>query len=246
MFLERDPETDQVVKDRATIEVISRRFAGMDAPSGSSNSRSSSSGSDSDSIDGVSMRTYGVKMIKSTRSIKASKNFTGRVAIDWLLNSCTVMDEKEALEVASCFFHYKFIKSAIDVPGSESRFNGSRSSLYYITEDGDNAAKWSPTRHALTSREAQKANGVPRDSNGSRMISILATPALRILFREFLRDTHCEENLQFYTEVKDFLTKWDGLVKRYPGGPPLDFIREVLAGAYGMLLELQHSSVFHC
>lgn len=144
------------------------------------------------------------------------------------------MDEKEAFEVASCFFNYKFIKSAIDVPGSDKGFNPSRSSLYYITEEGENAAKWTPLQQTLSNQDAQAANGMPRDSNGSRMISILATPALRILFREFLRDTHCEENLQFYTEVKDFLAKWDGLVRRYPGGPPLDAIREVLAGAYGM------------
>lgn len=237
MFLERDPETDQVVKDRATIEVIFRRFAGMDAPSGRTDSRNSSSGSDTESIEGVSTRTYGVKLSKSTRSSRAPPNFTGRGAMDWLLNSCTLMDEREAYEIASCFFGYKFIKSATDTPGSELRFNASRSSLYYITEDGDNAARWTPSRHTLTRRETEKANGAPRDSNGSRMISILATPALRILFREFLRDTHCEENLQFYTEVKDFLTKWDGLVKKYPGGPPLDTIREVLASAYGMILQ---------
>lgn len=75
------------------------------------------------------------------------------------------------------------------------------------------------------------------------MISILSTPALRILFREFLRDTHCEENLQFYTEVKDFLTKWDALVRKYPSGPPLDAIREVLAGAYGMVMKLHISDL---
>ena len=30
-----------------------------------------------------------------------------------------------------------------------------------------------------------------------------------MLFREFLRDTHCEENLAFYLDVKDFLTNYN-------------------------------------
>jgi len=233
MFLEREPESDQVVKDRATIEVVFRRFSGMD----SGNSRSSSPGSDSDSVEGVSRATNGVKMI-SARPSKSPPTFTGRAAIDWLLNTCTLMDEKEALEMASYFLAYKFIKNVTDERSStDSRFSPSRSAIYCITEAGDNAAMYTPTRHTLTRRETQKATGIPRDSNGSRMISILSTPALRILFREFLRDTHCEENLQFYTEVKDFLTKWDSLIRRYPSGPPLDAIREVLAGAYGMFAQ---------
>jgi hypothetical protein len=233
LFLERDPETDHVVKDRATIEVIFRRFAGLEAPGAGTGTRgrASSSGSDTDSIEGVSRLTYGVKMT-APRSTRSPPTFTGRAAIDWLLNSCTLTDERDAFEVAAYFLSYKFIKNAADV--IEPRFIASRSSLYYITEVGMDAAQFTPARHTLTRRETAKAAGNPRDSNGTRMISILSTPALRILFREYLRDTHCDENLQFYTEVKDFLTKWDSLIRRYPQGPPLDSIREVLAGAYGM------------
>lgn len=231
MFLEREPESDQVVRDRATIEVIFRRFAGLEGAS----SRSSSSGSEDELTEGVSSSTFGVKMTRSTRSARAPPTFTGRGAIDWLINSCTLMDEKEAYEIASLFLRYRFIKNVTDERSFQAdRFIAARNAIYIITEEGENAAKWTPTRHTLTKRETAKAAGVPRDSNGSRMISILSTPALRILFREFLRDTHCEENLQFYTEVKDFLTKWDALVRRHSAGPPLDAIREVLAGAYGM------------
>jgi len=68
------------------------------------------------------------------------------------------------------------------------------------------------------------------------MVVILSTPSLRLLFREFLRDTHCEENLVFFMEVKDLLARWDSALKRQSNdnAPTTnDTIRETMAAAYG-------------
>ncbi|KAJ1023489.1 hypothetical protein NDA16_003106 [Ustilago loliicola] len=43
-----------------------------------------------------------------------------------------------------------------------------------------------------------------RDSNTNRLKNILDEPALRSLFREFLRQNFCEENLSFWLDVQDF------------------------------------------
>ncbi|SJX62477.1 probable Regulator of G-Protein Signaling Protein [Sporisorium reilianum f. sp. reilianum] len=43
-----------------------------------------------------------------------------------------------------------------------------------------------------------------RDSNTNRLKNILEEPALRSLFREFLRKNFCEENLSFWLDVQDF------------------------------------------
>jgi hypothetical protein len=43
-----------------------------------------------------------------------------------------------------------------------------------------------------------------RKSNTDRLKSILEEPALRHLFREFLRGNFCEENLSFWLDVQDF------------------------------------------
>lgn len=43
-----------------------------------------------------------------------------------------------------------------------------------------------------------------RKSNTDRLKSILDEPALRHLFREFLRGNFCEENLSFWLDVQDF------------------------------------------
>ena len=73
----------------------------------------------------------------------------------------------------------------------------------------------------------------PRDSNNNRLNVIVNDPALRLLFREFLRDTHCEENLAFYIEVREFTRTFDNH-ERAKLFTRLDAIRETLAAAYGM------------
>ncbi|PWY97479.1 regulator of G protein signaling superfamily [Testicularia cyperi] len=43
-----------------------------------------------------------------------------------------------------------------------------------------------------------------RDSNTNRLKNVLEEPALRSLFRDFLRQNFCEENLSFWLDVQDF------------------------------------------
>ncbi|EJU06190.1 hypothetical protein DACRYDRAFT_19463 [Dacryopinax primogenitus] len=47
------------------------------------------------------------------------------------------------------------------------------------------------------------AHDSPKESNTDRLKFILAEPALRSLFRDFLRGNFCEENLSFWLEVED-------------------------------------------
>lgn len=48
-----------------------------------------------------------------------------------------------------------------------------------------------------------------KESNTDRLKYILDEPALRALFREFLRGNFCEENLAFWLEVQDFKRKFN-------------------------------------
>jgi len=65
------------------------------------------------------------------------------------------------------------------------------------------------------------------------MTVIIRDAALRLLFREFLRDTHCEENLSFYLDVRDFLHNYN-TAKKQQNTPKLEVIRETLAAAYSL------------
>ncbi|KAH0000158.1 RGS-domain-containing protein, partial [Aureobasidium melanogenum] len=51
--------------------------------------------------------------------------------------------------------------------------------------------------------------------------------------REFLQETHCEENLTFYLEVRSFLLDYNSAKRSVPA-PRLDLIRETLASAYSL------------
>lgn len=48
-----------------------------------------------------------------------------------------------------------------------------------------------------------------KDSHTARLTQILEEPALRSLFREFLRANFCEENLSFWLDVQDFKRRFN-------------------------------------
>ena len=257
VILERDPTTDKLSHDRATIEVIFRRFAGQEGP----NIKNSTMASDSDSLADYYNGIVGVKMAKERRILDrvVPNTFTGKTAADWLMDCCTTVDRREVYEIAEMFVQQHLVWAVVEDkvyvhqnPRS-SRFQPTRNAIYGLTEKGQVIAGWktSTEDHAsgdetqsvktLTTRKDNKGNA-PRDSNNNRLTVIVSDPALRLLFREFLRDTHCEENLSFYLEVRDFTKTYDR-AERDKAFSRLDSIRETLAAAYGKSTILGGESV---
>lgn len=247
VILERDGTTDKLSHDRATIAVIFRRFAGQDGPNIKANITSSDSDSLSDYYNGL----IGVKMAKERKILDrvVANTFTGKAAADWLMDCCTTVDRREVYEIADLFVHHGLIMAMVEDKAyatqhpSAARFQPTKSAIYAMTDKGQRVAGWLSRESSISSDDAQgdssKAgkpckNGKhhPRDSNNSRLNLIVQDPAMRLLFREFLRDTHCEENLSFYLEVRDFTRTYDA-AERAKAFLRLDAIRESLAAAYG-------------
>ncbi|KAI7153766.1 Developmental regulator [Hortaea werneckii] len=238
VILERETETDKLVHDEATVQVLFRRFAGDTGP----NLKVHSSGSDSDSMSDYATGLIGVRMQRSRRNDKdAPYVFTGKAAYDWLMDCCTTVDKREIFELANSFLTNELIVPAGDErqapSGTAPRFAASKHVLYAITQKGMRIAGWvtSPNGSVHGDGTASRVvpNGVVRDSNTNRMTVIIRDPALRLLFREYLRETHCEENLAFYVEVRSFLAEYER-AKRDTSSPRLDIIRETLASAYSL------------
>ena len=238
VILEREADTDKLNHDEATVHVIFRRFAGDTGP----NLKVHSSGSDSDSMNDYATGLVGVKMQKSRRNDKeAPYTFNGKTAFDWLMDCCTTVDKREIFELANYFLQHDLIVPVGDersqANGAGPRFAASKHVLYGITQKGMRVAGWVTSPNGSVNGEAtaqqRLPNGVIRDSNTNRMTVIIRDPALRLLFREYLRETHCEENLAFYVEVKSFLAEYDR-AKRDTASPRLDVIRETLASAYSL------------
>ncbi|MCJ1308194.1 hypothetical protein MMC25_001846 [Agyrium rufum] len=246
VIMERDVVTDKLSHDRATVEVIFRRFAGQDGP----NLKSSISSSDSDSVSDYHNGLIGVKMAKERKIGDRSvhNTFTGKAAVDWLMDCCTTVDRRECDEIADSFVQNELISPVLEDRSyiahnqnnpTAARFQPTRNAIYILTGKGRVLAGWIP-RDTSTSnprpndKSAQAATRAhPRDSNNNRLWIIVDDPALRLLFREFLRDTHCEENLAFFMEVREFTKGYD-TAEKAKVFTRLDAIRESLAQAYGL------------
>lgn len=234
--LERDTESDKLSHDRATIEVIFRRFAGQDGP----NIKSSISTSDSDSLSDYTNGLVGVKMARE-RKLQDGKiytnTFTGKGAVDWLMDCSTTIERRETCLIAELFLKYGLITMIQDdkaFPDSNAVFQPSKYSIYCITERGQRVCGWiardkNRDNNANTTYDNR---GMPRDSNNARLTHILGDPALRLLFREFLRYSLCEENLSFYLDVSEFTANYHKSEKAGVFNK-VDSVRETLAAAYG-------------
>lgn len=239
LVLEREPETDQLNRDSQTINVIFRRFTGStpNVPNKDTGASDSEVAFDSDG-------NVGVRMHRDRKIANKYHHYTfsQRAAVDWLMNCCTLVDVREAFEILNLFCDVGYIhvvhEDKSSPPGRAGVRSGtSRGSIYKMSEGGQTMAGWITDRKASPNgtRDRSPAGGF-RDSNTNRMHYIVGTPSLRLLFREYLKETHCEENLIFYLEVKDFLGRWTATLRRQKASmdsPPLDTVRETLAAAYG-------------
>ncbi|KAF3919412.1 hypothetical protein ABW21_db0207797 [Orbilia brochopaga] len=249
VILERDPVTDKVSSDKSTTEIIFRRFAGV-----TPNTKLTITASDSDSLSEYGDGQTGIKLAESRKIYdKTFKySFTGKSAVDWLLDCCTTIEPLETHEIAGLFATYGLIqcvqddKIYVQGEGKGKSFQPTKSAIYIITERGKRIAGWiEPERGSLENGKARngtllqgsqgsksgrgKDAGESRETNTTRLSCILADPALRLLFREFLRETLCEENLSFWLDVNDFSLQFNALNQK-----TLDHIRETLAAAYGI------------
>ncbi|KAJ5210939.1 Winged helix-turn-helix transcription repressor DNA-binding [Penicillium cf. griseofulvum] len=234
--LERDTDSDKLSHDRATIEVIFRRFAGQDGP----NVKSSISTSDSDSLSDYTNGLVGVKVARERKLLDGkiySNTFTGKAAVDWLMDCSTTIERRETCLISELFLKYGLITMIQDdkqfPDGGTAHFQPSKYAIYGITERGQRVCGWiarEKTREVATTYDSR---GMPRDSNNARLTHILQDPALRLLFREFLRYSLCEENLSFYLDVSEFTANYHKAEKMGTFNK-VDSVRETLAAAYGL------------
>lgn len=244
VILERDSGTDKLVHDRGTIEVIFRRFIGING----FNIKSSVSSADSESLSDYRDGLTGVKMAAERKvNGKAHKDtFTGKAASDWLMDCCTTVDRRETFEVACLFVEFDLMEPLqmdraymAQFPGS-ALFQPTKNAIYQITNKGRDLINGALSRGRASESEGLQSSsraGAGRDSNTQRLDRILNDPALRLLFRENLRETHCEENLSFYLDVDDFVRgcrQATRLAQKNPNSTSMDGIKEIMAQAYGI------------
>ncbi|KAH6990261.1 regulator of G protein signaling domain-containing protein [Ilyonectria destructans] len=197
IILERDTATDKLLLHQGTIEVIFRRLIG-------GGGRGMKAGAnDYKSITGterkVNGRTY-------------DDTYSGQIIADWLLDHATTMDMREAVDVASLFVHYDIIQPIVHDQACMSQdpryklFQPTQHAVYTLSQHGQDLAENSSSGRCSSEGNSQHSkHSNSTDSNSQRLEKILADPTLRLLFRENLQETHCEENLAFYQEAEEFV-----------------------------------------
>jgi hypothetical protein len=248
VFLERDSATDKISSDRSTIEVIFRRFIGQNGP----NIKSSTASADSDSLSEYKDGIAGVKMANErkvgTPPRTVYQTFTGKAAADWLMDCCTTIDRRETTEIATLFLEHDLMwcvqtdRSHANQYPHEAKFQPTKNSIYQMTQKGKDVVNMTSQRVSQGEEAPAPRAGVSRDSNTQKLDKILNDAALRLLFRENLRDTHCEENLSFYLDVDEFLKACKSAIKgasasRTGKGQSvqgLEMVKETMASAYGI------------
>lgn len=244
VILERDLQTDKLLHDRSTIDVIFRRFVGTEGR----NVKTSTTAADSDSLHDYRDGLTGVKMAAERKVNGKSyrETLTGKAASDWLMDCSTIVDRRETIEVATLFVEYDLMEPVAQDrnfmtqnPGC-NLFQPTKGAVYQITQRGKDVISGANRGRQSESEGGNNSaprNGITRDSNTQRLDKILNDPALRLLFRENLRETHCEENLSFYKDVDEFVRSCKAairLAQKNPTATSLDSVKEIMAQAYGI------------
>jgi hypothetical protein len=233
VILERNTESDKLHHDEQTVEILFRRFVGPQI-------NAQESLSDSDSIHEFSRCTAGVKMLKDKNiGGRTFHNvFTGKATVDWLMDCCTMVDRREGLELGQLFLDLRLIAptDSYSATSRDNKFVPTKQQYYYVTPHGEVVAGWVIPADDASSNETSNPkvrDGAVRDSNTTRTNIIIRNPSWRLLYREFLKETMCEENLSFYLEVQDFNRQYAAAIKS-SDDHKVETIRETLAAAYGL------------
>ncbi|KAG6003175.1 hypothetical protein E4U21_002289 [Claviceps maximensis] len=244
VILERDPQTDKLLRDWGTVEVIFRRFIGTEGR----NIKANAAAADSDSLHDYKDGLTGVKMAAERKvNGKTYKDtFTGKATTDWLMDCSTIVDRREIFEISSLFVEYDLMEPVVQDRAFMSQntgynlFQPTKHAIYQLTTRGKDLIAGCSSRSRASESEngtASQRNGITRDSNTQRLEKILNDAALRLLFRENLRDTHCEENLSFYQDVGEFIRSCKVAIRqaqKSPNSGSMDTIKEIMAQAYGI------------
>lgn len=163
-----------------------------------------------------SLRFFIKKQILINDKEKIIKNcFSGKSLIQFLMDRTDIMYPKEALKVATIFLQLKLIKCETLSSDQQQRdiFTESKKCLYSLTNTGYQLVKWNFGINSNTTIEQAHPNNKELRINTLTLDLTLKDPGLKYLFRKFMLNKMCAENLEVYDKIVDFQKKIKILMK---------------------------------
>ncbi|PWN47543.1 regulator of G protein signaling superfamily [Violaceomyces palustris] len=166
-------------------------------------------------------RWEGYRQSENSPTAKAAQRMSAEGFSSPQVNSAaTPLDGEEARPVRPSRKEASPESGNSDVPNNQLGSSSLRRKASRVASSADRARHEYPGVHSgppaigvagagggLGSVERSYLDGSPynyKDSNTNRLKQVLEEPALRSLFREFLKRNFCEENLSFWLDVQDF------------------------------------------
>jgi hypothetical protein len=200
LHLERDNKTDTCHVDRATTEVVFCRLIGVDGRGKKGPHAEGAVGIRLQPERKVNGRTY-------------QDTCTGSQVAEWLRDNTTCVDLREAVNMATHFVHYNLIESVTADMAYMNQFAACKLfqptpiAIYQLSQRGQDLVETSSSSRCSSQgkTDSSSAKGGVNESNRHKLEKILLDPTLRLLFRENLRETYCEESLAFYEQVEEII-----------------------------------------
>ncbi|KAM5353359.1 hypothetical protein ACJ41O_000009 [Fusarium nematophilum] len=204
LYLERDVETDKPHIDRATADVVFCRLMGVDGRG----KKGPLALARPDSVSGIRLipeRKVNGRVYHDT--------CTGQAISEWLRRHTTCADMLEAVNLATHFVHYNLIESVTTDMTCMTQFvacklfQPTHIAIYTLSQRGQDLIEQSSSSRCSSQGkgDSSSSKGGVSGSKSNKLEKILQDPTLRLLFRENLREMHCEESLAFYETVDEFL-----------------------------------------
>lgn len=174
---------------------------------------------DSDSLMQYYVSNRGVRMChnKQFENDKAEYCFTGKAALQWLMDCTDVMYVHEGGQICDLLLRSELVLPIIGSPSQAPKvgFKTTRDSFYTLTEKG-----WNLIRGVSSSKDGEE---VTTDTSSDesvikklRLHDVLKDPGMLHLFRAHLESEFCSENLFVYGEISTLLDQMgvlDGFIE---------------------------------
>lgn len=160
---------------------------------------------DSDSHIQYYVANKGLRFFEKKTTIVNGKNkiirqcFSGKALTQYLMDCTDLMYGRDAFRIANAFLKQDWIRLQSK---KSDVFLSTREAIYTLTENGKVIVKWA-------SSENLNCGGLADDTLGHNISfdKSLRDPALKYLFRNFLIDNMCVENIDAYDDIVDFQKK---------------------------------------